>query len=146
MYLFQMRAKLSDCSLKLYQAFSGLYVGQLHNFQMCSLGHHRIRWQRDDVVTHLRQSFTLKKRNHRWKGCSFSVSASWPYHICSSGTKLTTCRILFSVSYTEQSCRVTECVKLVIIGISAVGGYKLGTYNPQHSHTDMHDQMQTPNK
>lgn len=62
------------------------------------------------------------------------------------GRKLTTCRILFSVSYTEQSCRVTERVKLVIIGVLAVGGYKLGTYNPQHSHTDMHNQMQTPNK
>lgn len=57
-----MTAKLSDCSLKLYQAFSGLYVGQLHNFQMCSLGHHRIRWQRDNVVADLRQSFTLKKK------------------------------------------------------------------------------------
>lgn len=39
------------------------------------------------------------------------------------------------------------CPSRVIIGISAVGGYRkkkkkkieqLGTYNPQHSHTDMH--------
>lgn len=50
-------------------------------------------------------------------------------------------------SRTQSSpARMRQRVKLVIIGISAVGGYKLGTYNPQHSHTDMHDQTQTPNK
>lgn len=90
--------------------------------------------------------YTEKKKRNTGKQVK-RLQPPQPYHICSSGTKLTTCRILFSVSYTEQSCGVTECVKLVIIGISAVGGYKLGIYNPPtlpHRHAPPN--AKTPNK
>lgn len=146
-----MTAKLSDWSLKLYQAFGGFYVGQLHNFQMCSLGHHWIRRQRDDVVAHLRQSFTLgkktKKGNPRWKKAAASQQA-YESLITFAPVERNSPHAEFCFpSRTRSSpARMRQRVKLVIIGLSAVGGYKLGTYNPQHSHTDVHDQTQTPNK
>lgn len=101
------------------------------------------------MVAHLRQSFTLRVK----KGAVRDVKAA--------GSRCARYSLVYSLALVEEnsphaefcfpfrtqsSPAGTERVKLVIIGISAVGGYKLGTYNPQHSHTNMHNQMQTPNK
>lgn len=46
-----------------YQAFGGLYVGQLHHLQVCGLRDHGVRGQGDNLVTHFGQGFTLRATN-----------------------------------------------------------------------------------
>lgn len=122
---------------------------------MRRLGHHGIRRQGDDVIANSGQSFTLRigDISHelvalpwqiylhllQFNRASNSPHAGFcfPFHTRSSPGE-----------YSEKHSYLQRmCPSRVIIGISAVGGYRrkkikkieqLGTYNPQHSHTDMH--------
>lgn len=69
-----------------YQPFSGLNVGELHHLQVCRLGHHGIRRQRDDVVTDSRQGLTLSGGREvgnnavTWMKRAMVAPVSWGEH------------------------------------------------------------------